>query len=139
VSEPTPPAKARQLPATCQSINKRVTIGALKIFIIAAKFEDGSIGHIEIKIAKNGSSLHALLHAFVDAVSRCLQHGDSLESLAPKYIGTIFEPNGMTNDPDFPHATSIIDYTFRWLVKVSLGQEKLDDILKALRPPDEEA
>src|SRR5260221_14439845 len=43
------------------------------------------------------------------------QYGVPLETLLKKFAHQRFEPSGFTKNPDIRHASSIIDYVFRWL------------------------
>jgi ribonucleoside-diphosphate reductase alpha chain len=55
------------------------------------------------------------MDAFSIAVSVGLQYGVPLEALVSKFTNMIFEPNGMTDDPDIRIAQSLVDYLARRL------------------------
>jgi ribonucleoside-diphosphate reductase alpha chain len=55
------------------------------------------------------------MDAFAIAVSVGLQYGVPLEALVAKFTNMIFEPNGMTDDPDVRIAQSLVDYLARRL------------------------
>jgi ribonucleoside-diphosphate reductase alpha chain len=56
-----------------------------------------------------------VMDAFAIAVSVGLQYGVPLEALVAKFTNMIFEPNGMTDDPDVRIAQSLVDYLARRL------------------------
>ncbi|MCK4874059.1 MAG: hypothetical protein KAS72_15155 [Phycisphaerales bacterium] len=77
--------------------------------------ENGSVGEIFIKMAKEGSTLSGLIQAFCRAFSIALQYGLPLEEAVARFKGMRFEPMGMTNNPEIPEAMSIVDYVARYL------------------------
>ena len=78
-------------------------------------FEDGSPGELFVRMAKEGSVISGLMDSFATAVSIMLQYGVPLKVMVNKFSHTRFEPSGFTNNPDIPHAKSVMDYIFRWL------------------------
>lgn len=105
----------RKLPRERPSINHKVVIAGHDVYIIVSFFDDGQPGEIFFRIAKEGSTLYGLLDCFAISTSLALQWGTPFESLADKFIGQSFEPQGVTSNADIEMAHSIIDYTFRWL------------------------
>src|SRR5918996_721824 len=79
------------------------------------EYSDGSVGEIFLKVAKQGSTLAGIMDAFAISVSMGLQYGVPLAAYVKQFVNTRFEPSGMTDDPDFRIATSILDYVFRTL------------------------
>jgi ribonucleoside-diphosphate reductase alpha chain len=79
-----------------------------------------------------------------------LQYGVPLSAYVKQFVNTRFEPSGMTDDPDFRIATSILDYVFRVLAFEYLPQEgrhalgikasgeRQDEIEAKLDPPAED-
>jgi len=55
------------------------------------------------------------MDAFAIAISIGLQYGVPLKAYVEKFINMRFEPSGITDDPDFRFATSVVDYIFRRL------------------------
>jgi ribonucleoside-diphosphate reductase alpha chain len=53
-----------------------------------------------------------------------LQYGVPLSAYVKQFVNTRFEPSGMTDDPDFRIATSILDYVFRLLAAEYLPVEE---------------
>jgi len=90
-------------------------MGEQEGYITAGLFEDGTVGEVFIKIAKEGSTVSGLTDAVALLTSISLQYGVSLDKLAAKLEQTRFEPYGVTANPQIPFATSILDYVFRWL------------------------
>jgi len=70
---------------------------------------------IFLKVAKQGSTLAGVMDAFAIAISIGLQYGVPLKAYVDKFINMRFEPSGITDDPDFRFATSVVDYIFRRL------------------------
>jgi hypothetical protein len=50
--------------------------------------------------------------------------------------GRRFEPNGFTNNPDIPSATSIPDYIFRYLRKKFLDESASTTYTNGMQCPD---
>jgi len=84
-------------------------------YLTTGEFEDGTLGEMFLKVAKQGSTLAGIMDAFAISISMGLQYGVPLKAYIRQYVGTRFEPSGMTDDPDFRLATSILDYVFRVL------------------------
>ncbi len=105
----------RKLPRERPSLNHKVVIGGIDVYIIVGFFDDGQPGEIFYRIAKEGSTLYALMDSLAIAISLALQWGSSLEDLADKFVGVSFEPQGLTSNENIPMASSIVSYTFEWL------------------------
>lgn len=73
--------------------------------------------------------LSGLMDSFATAVSIGLQYGVPLKVLVKKFAGSHFEPNGPTQNPNIPHARSIMDYIFRWLALKFLTPEERQTVL----------
>ncbi|MGW2520402.1 TSCPD domain-containing protein [Streptomyces sp. NPDC001617] len=94
-----------------------------------ARTPDGEVAEVMVRMAKQGSTLAGMMDAFSSTVTRGLQHGVPLEVLVADYVGTRFEPAGLTNDPEIKQAGSVMDYVGRRLaldhlsydVRVGLG------------------
>lgn len=73
---------------------------------------------ILIDMAKEGSTLGGLMDGLADMMSLVLQMGGSqgLEDLVNSNIGTRFEPQGHTTNPDIPETSSIRDYIARYFL-----------------------
>jgi ribonucleoside-diphosphate reductase alpha chain len=84
-------------------------------YLTTGEYDDGHLGEVFVKMSKQGSTLAGLIDAFSIAVSIGLQYGVPLETYVEKFIGTRFEPAGITDDPDIRMAQSVVDYIFRRL------------------------
>ncbi|MQB00920.1 MAG: hypothetical protein GEU78_11620 [Actinobacteria bacterium] len=90
-------------------------VGDTEGYLTAGEFDDGTLGEIFLKVAKQGSTLAGIMDAFAITISMGLQYGVPLSDYVRQFVGTRFEPSGMTDDPDFRLASSILDYVFRLL------------------------
>ena len=98
-------------------------------YIHAGEYPDtGELGEIFLKVAKQGSTLSGVMDAFAISISIGLQYGVPLKAYVKKFINMRFEPSGMTDDPDFRFATSMVDYIFRRLAADYLTQEEKDSL-----------
>jgi ribonucleoside-diphosphate reductase alpha chain len=93
-------------------------------YITTGEFPDGTVGEIFLKVAKQGSTLAGIMDAFAISISMGLQYGVPLSAYVKQFVNTRFEPSGMTDDPDFRIATSILDYVFRELALEYLSVEE---------------
>jgi ribonucleoside-diphosphate reductase alpha chain len=78
-------------------------------------YQDGRPGEIFIVMAKEGSTISGLMDSFATAISMALQHGVPVGLLVDKFKYTRFEPSGFSQNLEIGHASSIMDYIFRWL------------------------
>ena len=105
----------RRLSAERDGVIHKFRVGDQEGYISVGLFEDGTPGEVFINASRMGSTVMALLDTIAILTSYSLQHGVSIEALAGKMKGSRFEPNGPTDNPDIPVATSVVDYIFRWL------------------------
>jgi ribonucleoside-diphosphate reductase alpha chain len=104
-----------RLPDERPAITHKFSIGGHEGYITVGLFEDGSPGELFVRMAKEGSVISGLMDSFATAVSIMLQYGVPLKVMVNKFSHSRFEPSGFTNNPDIPHAKSVMDYIFRWL------------------------
>jgi len=116
------PVRTR-LPKRRPSTTTSFRIGDLEGYVTAGSYPHGGLGEIFVKVSKQGSTLSGVMDAFAIAVSIGLQYGVPLETFASKFTNMIFEPNGLTDDPDIRFAQSIVDYLFRRLAIDHLDEE----------------
>lgn len=64
---------------------------------------------------KEGSTIGGLMDTIATLTSIALQSGVSLDTLVGKFRDSRFEPAGTTTNAAIPHASSVVDYIFRWL------------------------
>jgi ribonucleoside-diphosphate reductase alpha chain len=123
----SPDLARRRLPDERRSVTHKFDISGHEGYITAGMYDDGSVGEIFIRMAKEGSVVSGLMDSFATAISLALQYGVPLEVLVDKFSHTRFEPSGITRNPDIPIAKSIMDYLFRWLQLKFLGAPPADD------------
>jgi ribonucleoside-diphosphate reductase alpha chain len=110
---PTP--VRRRLPKKRASKTIKFRVADTEGYITVGEFPEGGVGEIFLKVAKQGSTLAGIMDAFAISISMGLQYGVPLTAYVKQFVNTRFEPSGMTDDPDFRIATSILDYVFRVL------------------------
>jgi ribonucleoside-diphosphate reductase alpha chain len=118
----------KKLPDIRPSETHKFSIAGHEGYLTYSTFEDGSLGEIFIRMAKQGSTLAGLLDAFAIAISIALQYGVPLKELASKFINMRFEPMGLTNNEKIKTATSIVDYIFKYLAYRFLSKEDLEEL-----------
>lgn len=105
----------KPLPEECRSITHKARIGTEDVYIIAANYEDGTLGKVILYIGKMGHEESVYKSAF-DTLSIALQHGVPLEPFVESFkhhrMGLICGP---TSNPKIPMANSVIDYVGKWL------------------------
>jgi ribonucleoside-diphosphate reductase alpha chain len=114
----------RLLPRRRRSSTRSFVVGPAKGYLTAAAFDDGSLAEVELRVAKQGSTLAGMMDALSVAVSTGLQHGAPLEVYVRKFAHTRAEPSGLTNDAELPSATSLMDYVARRLALDFLDVEE---------------
>jgi ribonucleoside-diphosphate reductase alpha chain len=82
-------------------------------YLTLGYYPDGQIGELFLNVAKQGSTLGALLDAWATMFSIGIQYGIPVEKLIEKFKHTSFEPAGFTGNPDIPSASSILDYVVK--------------------------
>jgi ribonucleoside-diphosphate reductase alpha chain len=90
-------------------------VGGTKGYLTVSHFEDGEVAEIDLRMAKQGSTLAGMMDSLSGAVSVGLQYGAPLDIYVEKFANTRSEPSGYTNDPELPTASSAIDYVARRL------------------------
>jgi adenosylcobalamin-dependent ribonucleoside-diphosphate reductase len=105
----------RRLPRTRPSKTTSFRVGDIEGYLSAGSYPDDGLGEIFVKVSKQGSTLSGVMDAFAIAVSLGLQYGVPLEVYVAKFSNTIFEPNGITDDPDIRITQSLVDYIARRL------------------------
>ncbi len=118
-----PELARRRLPDERRSLTHKFDISGHQGYLTAGMYDEGTVGEIFIRMAKEGSVVSGLMDSFATAISLALQYGVPLEVLVDKFSHTRFEPSGITRNPEIPIAKSIMDYIFRWLQLKFLGGE----------------
>jgi ribonucleoside-diphosphate reductase alpha chain len=118
-------AERRKLPDERKSITHKFSVGGHEGYIIVGMYEEGTLGEIFIKMAKEGSTLSGFMDGLALSISIGLQYGVPLKALVDKLTNTRFEPSGFTENPSIRYATSVLDYIARWLGGKFLSTEYL--------------
>jgi ribonucleoside-diphosphate reductase alpha chain len=114
----------RRLPKARRSMTFKFRVADTEGYLTAGEFPEGGVGEIFLRVAKQGSTLAGIMDAFAVSISMGLQYGVPLSAYVKQFSSTRFEPSGMTDDPDFRIATSILDYVFRRLAAQYLPDEE---------------
>ncbi len=104
-----------RLPDERRSITHKFRVGEQEGYVTAGLFDDGRPGEVFITISKEGSTIRGLMDSVAVLTSLALQYGVPLDDLVRKFRGVHFEPQGLTDNPDIPTASSLVDYIFRWM------------------------
>jgi ribonucleoside-diphosphate reductase alpha chain len=105
----------RRLPIDCKTVRHKFEFAGQKGYIHTGFYDDGTVGEIFIRMAKEGSTISGLMDTIATLTSIALQYGVPLEALVNKFSHVRFEPSGFTNNPEIPIAKSLVDYIFRYL------------------------
>jgi ribonucleoside-diphosphate reductase alpha chain len=121
-------AVRHRLPDERRSVTHKFNVGGYEGYMIVGLYPDGEPGELFITMAKEGSTISGLINSFAQAISIALQHGVALDLFCQKFSYTRFEPCGWTGNPEIRHATSIMDYIFRWLRLRFIGETTTTDL-----------
>ena len=133
-----------KLPKNRIGITHKFSISGLDGYLTINLYPNGKPGEIFIRISKSGSTLQGLISGISILTSLCLQYNIPIEVISDKFVGTKFDPQGLTNNKDIPFAKSILDYVFRYLQKyfpssiqgksdISLSVKDLYEMLEHIR------
>jgi len=106
--------KHEPLPTERHGITHRAAISDKHIYIRTGEYADGRLGEVFITVDKHGAEMR-LLDGIAIVMSASLQRGVPLVALTEKLKGQQMGTRGVTDDPDIPLVTSILDYLARWL------------------------
>lgn len=110
-----PKAVRNRLPDERMSVTHKFEIGGHEGYITVGLYPDRKPGELFITMAKEGSTVSGLISSFAQAISIGLQHGVPLKLFCEKFAHTRFDPSGWSGNPEIRHASSVMDYIFRWL------------------------
>ena len=135
-----PPKKTIQLGSTyntdLQAIRHKFNIAGHTGYLHCTCFPGtNNLAEIFIDMSKEGSAYKGLLDSFARAISIALQHGTPLKEIVPKFIGTKFDPQGITKNNEIRFCSSVIDYIFKYIDEKYLTEEdtkKVDDLSGSL-------
>jgi ribonucleoside-diphosphate reductase alpha chain len=111
----------RHLPDERRSITHKFRVGEQEGYVTVGLYDEGQPGEIFVNISKEGSTIRGLMDSVAVLTSVALQYGVPLVNLVEKFRGVHFEPAGLTNNPQIPVASSLVDYIFRWLEARFIG------------------
>ena len=114
----------RKLPADVKSIRHKFSIAGHEGYIHCGLYEDGSLGEVFIRVAKEGSTTAGLFDAIGILMSVSLQSGVPVKTIIQKFIHSRFEPMGYTENKDILTAKSITDYIAKFLALKFLSKEE---------------
>ena len=128
ISAPIPVAtpQRRRLPNDRNSLAHKFEIAGHEGYIHTGMYDDGTLGEIFIRMAKEGSTVSGLMDALATMTSLALQYGVPLETMVNKFSHVRFEPSGFTKNSNIPYAKSLTDYLFRFLGQKFLKQEPVE-------------
>ncbi len=113
----------RRLPADVKSGRHKFSVAGHEGYIHYGVYDDGKLGEIFIRMAKEGSTISGLLDSIGILMSVSLQYGVPVKTLIKKTIHSRFEPAGYTDNPDIMVAKSILDYISKFLAIKFLSVE----------------
>ena len=123
----TPPAYRRhRLPDDRHAVIHKFTVGEHEGYLTVGEYAEGDPGEVFVHISKEGSTVSGLMDAVGALTSVALQSGVPLETLVRKFSHSRFEPSGWTRNPQIGHASSILDYVFRWMGMRYLESDQAD-------------
>lgn len=106
----------RRRPSTTRgAVNHSFRIGDFKSYFNVGLYEDGSPCELFIVANKSGSTTRGYMDVIGKLVSVGLQHGIDLSEYADSFIGTKFEPSGLSDNSELRFVSSPLDYIGRWL------------------------
>lgn len=103
----------KRLPKRRQGTIHSVEVNGAEVYMTTNQFTDGRPGEVFAKWGKEGSTAGGLMDAFSIVLSLALQYGVPAEVIVAKLKDMRFEPFGMTDDPDIPQASSVMDWLAR--------------------------
>jgi ribonucleoside-diphosphate reductase alpha chain len=110
-----PRAEREKMPTERDSVTHKFSVGGHEGYITVGKYDDGRVGEVFIKMAKEGSTLSGIMDGFALTMSLGLQYGVPLKVFVDKLLNTRFEPSGITANPNIRFVSSVLDYIARWL------------------------
>lgn len=113
----------RKLPADVKSIRHKFSIAGHEGYIHCGLYEDGNLGEVFIRVAKEGSTTSGLFDAIGILMSVSLQSGVPVKTIIKKFIHSRFEPMGYTENKDILTTKSILDYIAKFLAIKFLPQD----------------
>lgn len=120
-SDPQKEPSRTRLPRTRTSRTHHFEVMGVDGYLTIGYYDDGRIGEVFCSMQKTGSTVQGLLNSFSIMMSNALQYGVPIEDIIRKFKGTMFDPAGITDNPDIPICSSILDYVVRY-IETTLGK-----------------
>lgn len=117
-------ADRERLPKRRHGITHAVEISGADVFMTTNQFPDGRPGEVFAKWGKDGSTAGGMMDAFSILLSLALQYGVPATVIVAKLKDMRFEPLGMTDDPDIPQVSSVMDWVARRIILDFLPAEQ---------------
>ncbi len=115
----------KRLPKTRIGETHSFQVSGVSCYLTANWYPDTEQpAEIFITASTAGGTIDGALDSVAIGVSLALQQGTPLGVITDKLKGRKFEPAGLTDDPDIPTATSIVDYVARWLENRFLAESE---------------
>lgn len=119
---PVQPPLRRALPARRRGYTQRVAIGGHRVYVRTEEYADGTLGELHVTLPRESPVMRQMMESVSEAVTLGLQHGVPLDEYVQAFTLTRFGPAGaVEGDADIGHATSVLDYVFRYLAVNYLG------------------
>ena len=113
----------KKMPADVKSLRHKFSIAGHEGYIHCGMYDDGKLGEVFIRVAKEGSTISGLMEAIGVMMSVALQSGVPVDTIIRKFVHWRFEPAGFTTNQDIPIAKSILDYIGKYLAINFLSAE----------------
>ncbi|ADP78526.1 TSCPD domain-containing protein [Pseudofrankia inefficax] len=97
------------------AVTRSFTVGGAQGYLLTSRCSDGTPADLRLIMGRPGTTLHGLLDTVAVAISTGLQTGIPLATFVRRFADTRFEPAGLTDDPEIPEVTSVVDYVVRRL------------------------
>lgn len=124
----------RKLPKRRSGETEKFNIGGVEGYLIINTHPDGSFGEFFVELANDGSTLSGFVKSFAKTFSVAAQNQTPLKDLIRLHKNAVFEPRGMTGDPEVPTCTSIPDYIVQKLEKRFLKTPPVFDLNSIVLP-----
>ena len=105
----------RRMRETRTAVNHKFDIAGHEGFLTVGLFDDAQPGEVQIRMAKESSTVAGLMDTIAILTSLALQYGVPLEVLVRKFTNMHYKPSGYTKNPEIRQTSSISDYVFRWM------------------------
>ncbi|MFC7344981.1 vitamin B12-dependent ribonucleotide reductase [Saccharopolyspora griseoalba] len=119
----TPTITRQHVPRVRRGYRCDVSIGGVS-FEITINATGEQLVEVDLQHAKHGTFGHGMSSAVVVLLNEALRHGMPIEAFVQRFLHTTFEPAGITDDPEVPRASSVMDYLAHRIALDALPQER---------------